>query len=322
MTAEAERQVEEAIAKLRSLHDGDRGVIDVVACGAQTIPALRRLLFEREPSGLYGARCRAVEALAALGGYGVLTEFLEVEPIVADPIERLGEDAVINAAALSLARAHDRHAFDLLLRLARRPALTGVIGALGAYQRVEAIPALVTALEEDASRLTAEAALKKFGRSARAALVRTANLRLPSNERESESSARRRRSALRLLRDIGIPRRLWPALRPLVHDSDAAVALQTCKICFERAPETEWPEAAVRLLALLGQADWMLREEIEGTLLAHFKSTQDAIEHYLSASVPGEDPEQNEQVNASLRHILAQARQAGSRAPGSSPGEV
>lgn len=206
-------RIESAISRLQSLHDGDRGVVDVVACGPQAIPALRRLLFEREPSGLYGARCRAVEALAALGGCGVLIEFLETERSSADSIERLGEDAVINAAALALARAHDRHAFDLLLGLARRPALTGIIGALGSFQRIEAIPALISALEEDASRLTAESALKKLGRSARTALLQTTNLRLPSGAHESESSARRRRSALRLLREVGTKRSDWAALR-------------------------------------------------------------------------------------------------------------
>jgi hypothetical protein len=301
-------RIESAISRLRSLHDGDRGVVEVVACGAQAIPALRRLLFEREPSGLYGARCRAVEALAALDGCGVLIEFLETERRSADAIERLGEDAVINAAALALARAHDRHAFDLLLGLARRPALTGIIGALGACQRVEAIPALIAALEEDASRLTAESALKKLGRVARTALVQTANLRLPSGPQESESSARRRRSALRLLREVGTKRSDWAALRGLVHDTDARVAVQACKICLEKASAGERPGAVCRLIALLAQADWILREEIESTLVDHFSSTREAIEHYLNVPSPFEDREANRHITASLRNVVAQAR--------------
>jgi hypothetical protein len=302
-----QHRIEPAISRLRSLHDGDRGVVDVVACGPQAIPALRRLLFEREPSGLYGARCRAVEALAALGGCGVLIEFLETERSSADSIERLGEDAVINAAALALARAHDRHAFDLLLGLARRPALTGIIGALGAFQRVEAIPALIAALEEDGSRLTAESALKKLGRSARTALVQTANLRLPAGPHESKSSARRRRSALRLLREVGTKRSDWPALRALVHDTDPSVAVQACKICLEKASAGEQQGAACRLIALLAEADWILREEIENTLVVHFSSTRKAIEHHLNVPSAFEDREASGHINASLRNVLAQA---------------
>lgn len=301
-------RIESAICRLRSLNDGDRGVVDVVTCGAQAIPALRRLLFEREPSGLYGARCRAAEALGMLGGCGVLIDFLETERGSADAIERLGEDAVINAAALALARAHDRHAFDLLLGLARRPALTGIIGALGAFQRVEAIPALIAALEEDASRLTAESALKRLGRAARTALVQTANLRLPSGPHESESSARRRRSALRLLREVGTKRSDWTALRGLVHDTDARVAVQACKICLEKASAGERRGAAYRLIALLPQADWILRGEIESTLVGHFSSTREAIEHHLNAPSAFEDREANRHINASLRNVLAQAR--------------
>lgn len=300
-------RIESAISRLRSLHDGDRGVVEVLACGAQAIPALRKLLFEREPSGLYGARCRAVEALAALGACGVLIEFLETERRGADPTEQLGEDAVINAAALALARAHDRRAFNLLLRLARRPALSGIIGALGAFQRVEAIPALIAALEEDASRLTAESALKRLGRSARTALVQAANLRLPSGLHESESSVRRRRSALTLLCDIGIKRGDWTALRRLVHDNDARVAVQACKICLEAASAEERQGGASRLIALLAQADWMLREEIETTLVVHFSITRDAIEHHLNGPPVFEDRQADRQITASLRHVLARA---------------
>ncbi len=51
MTAAQPQEVEQAIAKLKSLQDGDVGVVDVIAFGKQAIPALRRILFERERSG-------------------------------------------------------------------------------------------------------------------------------------------------------------------------------------------------------------------------------------------------------------------------------
>ena len=70
-------RVERAIKKLKSLHDGDRGLIETVACGRRAISALRALLFEREPIGLFQVRCLAARALAGLEAYDVLIEFLE-----------------------------------------------------------------------------------------------------------------------------------------------------------------------------------------------------------------------------------------------------
>lgn len=145
------QDVERAIAKLKSFHDGDSGVVETIGCGDRAVPALREMIFERKPSGLYQARCRAVAALAALGAHDVLIDFLRSERPIADPVEQLGEDAVINATALVLAERRvrrDRRVFELLVRLARRPCLTGVIFALGTFRQAKAIPLLVEALSE------------------------------------------------------------------------------------------------------------------------------------------------------------------------------
>lgn len=176
-----------------SFHDdAEVGVVEIVRCGEAAIPTLRDLLFSREPSGLFQSRCRAVEALAALGAHSVLIEFLSTDRVARDLVERLGDDAVINATALALARSRVGGVFDLLLHLAKRASLTGVIGALGSFDRREAIPLLIDPLEDDASRPTAEAALKRMGSAARPALIATAIVRVPTAELESESSLRRR----------------------------------------------------------------------------------------------------------------------------------
>lgn len=307
MSASNLHRVEQAIATLKSFRDGDLGVVRVVACGESAIAALRTMLFQREPSGLYQARCRAVEALAALGAHGALIEFLEVDREIADPIERLGEDAVINATALALAKTGDQRVFALLLRLADRPCLTGVIGALGAYQKVEAIPVLIEALEEDASRPTAEAALRRLGESTYAALLCTIRRRLPSRQQESESSARRRRSALRLLAEMGIPSETWPSLRPLMHDLDAKVAVLACEIGLDLAPGAEQTQAVDCLIKLLVQDDWMLREEIKATLVLHFERLQKRIECCLNEPRTGEDVAA-ERILSVLRRVVAEAR--------------
>jgi hypothetical protein len=260
----------QAIARLTSLHDGESAVSEVVAFGKAAVPALRSLLFQRDRSGLFQVRCRAAQALAALRAYDVLVEFLTDHDAAADPIERLGDDAAINAAAQGLKRLHDERVFRLLLQLAQRPALTGVIDALGAYRRVEAIPALIAALEDDASRGAAEGGLLKVGRAARTVLTMSAQQRRPSPGCESESSLRRRRSALRLLDHIGISAKTWLKLRDLVWDPDPRLCFLACRIGLSSAPEAELQDIVARLLALRTSADWMLRAEIEQSLVTHF----------------------------------------------------
>ena len=183
---EGSERLRAAIDKLRSLHDGDRGVIEIAACGRRAIPALRALLFEREPSGLYQPRCQAVKALAALEAYDVLIEYLNAPRAIADPVERVGEDAVINAAARALTGLHEARIFELLMSLAETRLLPGVIGALGRFGKVEAIPYLVEALTEDESRPAAEAALGNLGSPARQALLVAATQPSPPAGRESE----------------------------------------------------------------------------------------------------------------------------------------
>ena len=299
------QNLEQAIARLKSFHD-DLGVLDVIVYREQAIPPLRTILFERERSGLYQTRCRAVEALSALGADNVLIEFLELERSITDPIERVGEDAVVNAAALALANVRERRVLELLLRLARRPALTGVIGALGAFESVEAVPAFIDALEEDASRLTAERALRKLGQAARAALLRAVDAKAPTAGSESESSARRRRSALRLLAEMDGSQSLWRDVRHLMHDTDTKLAALACEIGLPRAPASERRAIVRRLIDLLGGDDWIVREEIEVFLASHSESVREVIIDYLNEMPrPGDASAAGTQVDAILRRMIA-----------------
>jgi hypothetical protein len=204
MAAQIANDVDQAIKKLRSFHDGDLGVIDVIACGTRIIPVLRTLLFERDSSGLFQTRCRAVDALAALDARDVLLEFLSAPHEAIDPVERLGDDAVVNAAARAVARYRDEQVFQLLLALAKHRPLPGVIAALGKFDRQESIPCLIDALLEDECRPAAEAALDKLGPSAHLALLQAATPPAPSPEGESPSRMRQRQSVFGLLAKIGV----------------------------------------------------------------------------------------------------------------------
>ena len=294
--------VRRAMDKLRSLHGDDLGVDEVAACGSRAIPALRGVLFEREPSGLYQVRRRAVEALAALGAYDVLMDFLRLPREADDPVERLGDEAVTNAAALALTKVREEHVFQLLLSLAKRQHLAGVIAALGSYQRPEAIPDLIGALEADDCRLVAEAALRKIGCLAQPDLWEAAILQSPSAERESVSSIRRRRSALGLLNEKAIPPDRWPALRQLMADEDGKIALLVCKLCLTSAPMQDRKNAVRRLIELLSDADWMLAQDIEDCLVTHFNQANDII----AAAIPAKDalPEADAARSRATRSLL------------------
>jgi hypothetical protein len=130
----------EAINRMMSLRDGDRGLLEVVACGKEAIGPLRFLLFKREPSGIYEPRRRVASALRSLQAYDVLREFLALRREISDPVERTGEDAVINAVARELRCRPRETDFPLLLDVLRWRILASVIESAGAFEKPEAIP--------------------------------------------------------------------------------------------------------------------------------------------------------------------------------------
>lgn len=248
-----------ALQRLTSLHDGERGLSEVVRLGTAAIPHLRRLLFDREPSGLFQPRCRAVDALAALGACDVLLDFLGMEREIADPVERMGEDAVMNAAARALTRCRDERVVPLLLSLACTRKLAGAIRALGALRCTAALPCMIEALADDLARPAAEAALRAFGSDARCALLAAA-LRVPQSEPESESDRRRRCGALRVLLAIGVPGEDLPdGCAGLIMHRDPETAALAARLCL-RSPSAALRARAMQRVIDLRQADdWQTR---------------------------------------------------------------
>ncbi len=292
--------VKRAIDKLSSLQAGDLGLVETVACGRKTIPALRHLVFEREPSGLYETRRRAVEALARLGANGVLIDFLEASLAreIRDPVEWTGEEAVINAAARALAEAGDARAVPVLLDVVHQHLAAGVIEALGKFGCIEALPRFIDALADDFTRPAAERALRRMGPRARAALLAAAHLRVPTREHETVSSRRRRRSAVVLLAEIGVPRGEWSSFCELAQDDDPEVAVAACRACLAAGLGTDPQPFVRRLLALIERADTLLGEEIGDCLIERFRISKPLIEAYLNgASAMGA-------TNARTRQLL------------------
>jgi HEAT repeat protein len=300
MKAPVPRDVQLAMERLKSLDEGELGLLEVVTCGVRAIPALRELLFARERSGIYQPRCRAVEALAALREYDTLIDFLSAPNEISNPIERLGEDAVISAAARALANLREERVFDLLLSVAEQQPLRGVIYALGTFERVEAIPSLVAALAEDECRPSAETALRKIGARACPSLLVAAAAEPATGE--SDTSLRKRRSALELLITIGVESHFWPVLRHLTQHRDAEVSMLACEIALAIAPEGEKRDAVRRLIGLLTEAEWPLNNEIEQRILAHSETAR----HVIAAGLEeGETPDASDAAKVLLRRTLS-----------------
>jgi hypothetical protein len=261
-------EVKDAIDRLESLHDGARGVLDIVGIGRTAIPALSEVLFRRDPSGLHQARCRAVDALAMLKAYSVLEEFLTFERDISDPVEQLGEDTVVSCAARAIARRHDNRTFSLLVKLARRKPLSGVIAGPGSFKRSEAISLLVDALSEDHVRMTAEASLRSFGARAKAALIQAccppADGAAP--EDDYESLRRKYRSALGLISAMRVSEDDWTRLRPLVRHPDHQIAILACGLCARIGDMKERAAAIQRMTNLRSRCNWLERLQVDQTL--------------------------------------------------------
>ena len=271
----------DAINRMMSLHDGDRGLLEVVACGKEAIGPLRFLLFKREPSGIYEPRRRVASALRSLQAYDALREFLALRREISDPVERTGEDAVINAVARELMCRPRETDFPLLLDVLRWRILAGVIESAGGFEKPEAIPYFIDALAEDDCRPEAETALLRLGRLSESALVKCATRR-PRSGFESSTSRRQRRSALELLAEIGIAPERWVRLRHLIEEPDPKFAAPVCKLALMTPRIGDQRNAMERLLDLLGGSDWMVANNIEAWLLEHFSELSSRVDDVLA----------------------------------------
>ncbi|HTV46528.1 MAG TPA: HEAT repeat domain-containing protein [Stellaceae bacterium] len=305
------RDVERALERLKSLHDGDLGIVDITACGSRAIPALRAFLCDGPASSIYQPRCRAVAALAALHAHDVLINFLSAPREISDPVDRAGEDAVVNAAARALIGVDDARIFPLLMQLAHsRPPLAGIVEALGASGRAEAIPVLVEALREDHTRPAAAAALARLPALARPPLVELATRPLPSCQWETASSRRTRLAAVRLLERIGAPDHLF---RRLATAADPQIAAAACHALLATAGAAAQRDAAFRLIELLPRLSWIGCEEAEECLAAHFEIVERAIGERLHGPPP--DPADRSAAARIYRSLSRVARRAGSTPP-------
>jgi HEAT repeat protein len=235
-----------------------------------------------KPSVVYHSRRWAVEALGGLGAKEVLLEYLKRKKDIPDPAVRMGEEAVESAAARELIRWPSEEVFQLLLGLARERCLPGALEALGEFKRPEAVPCLVKALEDDVCRRAAEDALRKIGPPAEPDLIRAAVTPCPSRDAETPSSLLRRRSAVRLLAEIGVSAYQWRLLGPLLKEADAEILVATFRIAARAAGAKDRALAGRRLIGALQGAEWYVKSEIENALVDLFEAVKPLVEEEIA----------------------------------------
>lgn len=308
--ANDERRIEELIAALDNLWEGERAVVALIAYGPGAVAPLRRFLIGGRPATVYQPRRWAVEALGGLGAREVLEEYLLLPP-VADPEVRLAEEAVQNAAVREFLRWPDQRTIDFLLDLSRKKMLVGLVEVLGRLSVLEAIPYFDRALEDDVCRAAAEEALTGVCDAAREHLLLSATFRLPVGRPESPSSLRRRQSALKILAAEGVYKEEWPQLRELVHEEDPEIAVRACGLAARAGIREAAGEAVPRLVELAGVAPWFLQDEIIDCLLAWWDEARPVVEAEVARRMAA--PEAERVRDRALRLFLRAIRLAPNR---------
>jgi hypothetical protein len=269
-----EAGIDRLVQGLFSLTEGELSVAALVGVGERAVPALRRVLLEGQPSTVYLPRQRVVRALAELGAFWVLSEYLLRDKNIADADLRLAEEAVENTAARELGRQQSDENFYVLRALAMRRKLPGAIEALAQFRREVAAPVLVAALESDFCRNAAVEGIRPIYKAAIPYLIESVRSPEPSRSEESPTSLRRRRAAIRLLAEQAVDASAWPSLEFLLHESDEW--LQSCAA--EIALYLNRTEPALHiLLNHLTSNDWVLVDEIANFLWRHLAVARNAM---------------------------------------------
>ena len=299
----SDAEISHYIEQLSSLKEGVQAVWKLITCGHPAIEPLRQFLLEGKPSAIFQPRHWAVEALAGLQAKDVLLVYLKQKKDISDPDVQLGEEAVESAAARKLIKWQSEEVYRTLLDIAQERCLPGALEALGEFRRVEGIPFLVKALEDDFCRPAAEDALSKIGAPAGSELIRAVITPWPSKGEESPSSLRRRRSAVGLLAEIGVTADQWQVLRPLLNEDDPEILVGISRVAAQVGETKNKTLAGRRLIETFERADWYLKDEIESVLIDLFGEVKTVIEEEIvrRSRLTEEKPEVDPVLSALLR---------------------
>jgi len=262
--------IEALIEKLQSIHESDRGAIELIAMGDRAVPALRQFLLSGKPSTVFQPRLVAVEALGRIGAKDVLLEFLKTPGQTADPAVRFAEEGVRSTAARELTRWPGEDVAAALIDIMREKPLPGACDAAGQLHLNSAAPYLVDALADDVSRPRAMDALRGMLPAARPLLIEAVLLWLTlTNSRSDENPALHRRAlaAARILSESDVSADDAAKLGSLVDSEDPEMVACAARILLKQ--QTRDIGLIVHsLIGALPRAPWFIRDEIRDLLAA------------------------------------------------------
>jgi hypothetical protein len=204
----------------------------------------------------------------------LLAYFEKFEP-PRDPVVLFAEDAVRSTAAHELMRWREEEVFQALLKAAGQRATMGLIEALGAFGRSEAVPSLFERLEDDLCRNAAFTALCRTPEEARQYAI----LSVQQRSLTGPTASRRRRAAAELFRKLGISREEWQDISPLLEDDDPTVVVCVASAGFRVAIQEEFPAIVRALFRVAHKLNWLQEDEVihlldEHKVLAHSVARQ------------------------------------------------
>jgi hypothetical protein len=286
-----DQEIESLVRDLESLQGGSMAAAALIGCGTRAIDPLRTFLLQGGPRGIYQPRQLAIETLGELGAKAALIEYLNRPLALNDPVVRFGEDAVRSTAARELARWKTDDVFECLMGVGRDHLLAGVVEALGAFRRTEAMPYLLRALGDGVCRLHAEEAIRGLGEAAQPYLLDAVGVRDPSAQEESPSSLQRRLSVHRILTELKVSDQDWVKLRMSLEEDNPEIVVATARIGLEVASMPDRRRAVSRLIEMLPRARWFLRTEARAALAEHFDVAREPIEDEIARrmSASGKD---------------------------------
>jgi hypothetical protein len=260
--------IEALIEKLESIHDTDRGAVELIAMGHRAVPALRDFLLNGRPSTVFQPRMVAVEVLGKIGAKEVLLEYLKARSHTSDPAARFAEEAVLSTAARELTRWPGEDVAVALIDLMREKPLPGACDAAGQLRLNSAVPYLVDALADDVSRPRAMDALRRVLPTAKPLLIETI-LRWLTKGRVGEDPAldRKALAAARILSESDISQDEAANLGPLLHSEVPEMAACGARILLSQHSR-DIGAIAGALIGVLARAPWFVRDEIRDLLAA------------------------------------------------------
>ncbi len=301
--------IEQMIAALDSLIDGDRAAELLISHGKRVIPAVERFLVESRPRSISVSRCRAVRVLGALGAFSSLIRYFRDNIHPGDATVLFAEDAVRSAAARELMHHESPATFRVLCDAVKERATSGLVEALSQYRWPESVPFLFNLLEDDLCREDAREGLLKVPEAARAYAILLLRGLTNLSIRGSNAS-RRRRATLQLLVEVGIGMNEWPDLREFLQDEDRDCVISAATLGLRYAPAVERLSIVAVLIEASGAMNWAQETEAvelldKWPLLAH----QVARDIYSRRTARGEKPNWSSPFWRVLHHVLGSEMQ-------------